>query len=250
MQSLHEQGRCFQLKYCGEQTDELLHRLDDFIEATEQRAPVRIRAPYPLKREEPGTPHFEEARWERAIWKEWHDARPMSFVPGVCRSVVSYQVMLRDENKRDEGWGEVDLLGRSETDRPVVIELKGASSNEPPLRGIVEGLTYAIAVRKAWIPCLRQQWYEALKTDSLEMTLLQVPIIFAAPAEYWEGVTGRRAKAGVVPRPAWQSLQLLMKALRARNMPVSLVRLEATNVAAPSGISGYEVDVATLLLPR
>src|SRR5215217_1080991 len=74
------------------------------------------------------------------------DSCRSEFIPNVCRSVVSYQVMLRDANT-DKRWGEVDLLGRFPQGWPVVVELKGASSKEPPLRGIVEGVAYAIALR-------------------------------------------------------------------------------------------------------
>jgi hypothetical protein len=62
-------------------------------------------------------------------------------------------------------WGEVDLVGRSPEGAPVVIELKGASSNEPPLRGIAEGVAYAIALRQAWRRCFGKQWCDALQID-------------------------------------------------------------------------------------
>jgi hypothetical protein len=159
--SLHAQGEVFQLKYLAQQAEALLDGIDDLIAATKRRAPVRAKQPYPLFRDAAGAPTNEEVRWERAIWSEWHERRGEDFIPGLCRSVLSYQVMLRDTNE-DTGWGEVDLLGRSPEGAPIVIELKGASNTETPLRGIVEGVAYAIAVRKAWSPCFGKQWCDAL----------------------------------------------------------------------------------------
>jgi hypothetical protein len=51
--------------------------------------------------------------------------------------------LLRDANA-DKRWGEINLLGRSPEGWPVIIELKGASSTEPPLRGIVEGVAFEL----------------------------------------------------------------------------------------------------------
>jgi len=118
------------LKYLAQQADALLDGIDDLIAATKRRAPVRTKQPYALTRDAPGTPTNEEARWERAIWSEWHSSHREDFIPGVCSGVVSYQVMLRDSNT-DKQWGEVDLLGRSPEGAPVVIELKGASDVPP-----------------------------------------------------------------------------------------------------------------------
>lgn len=149
--SLHAQGDVFQLKYLTQQAETLLTCIDDLITATELAAPVRKKQQYVLVRKSAGAPVNEEARWERAIWSEWNKNRADDFLPGVCSSIMSYQVMLRDANT-DKRWGEIHLIGRSSAGAPVVIELKGASSNETPLRGIVEGVAYAIAIRKAW-PC-------------------------------------------------------------------------------------------------
>ena len=110
-ESLHVQGDAFrQLKYIANQAEAFLDGIDDLIAATQRRAPIRVREPYRLLRDAPGRPENEEARWERAIWSEWHEQRSEDFIPGLCTSIVSHQVMLRDSND-DKKSGEVDLVG-------------------------------------------------------------------------------------------------------------------------------------------
>ena len=244
-QSLHAQGEVFQLKYLAQQADAILGGIDDLIAATERVAPVRTSQPYALVREAAGAPTNEEGRWERAIWSEWNASRPEDFLPGVCSKVVSYQIMLRDTNT-DRKWGEVDLLGRSPDGAPVVIELKGPSSNEPPLRGIVEGVAYAIAIRKAWAPCFGRQWCDRLQIAT-EQSDGVCSTIFAAPADYWERVTGQQGPAWRVPKAAWEAILRLMQAFAERQLPVSLVRLHAADPETPRGISASLVDPASLV---
>jgi hypothetical protein len=244
-ESLHVQGDAFrQLKYIANQANAFVEGLDDLIAATQRCAPVRLREPYPLVRDTPGSAANEEARWERAIWSEWHVRRSEEFIPGVCTSIVSYQVMLRDSNK-DARWGEVDLLGRSPEGAPVVIELKGASSKESPLRGIAEGVAYAIAIRHAWGQCFGRQWCQALHID--EDSDCIGGTVFAAPADYWERVTGQRGAAWRVPKAAWQPLVRLIQALSERQLPVSLVRLDADDPQLPKGIRGSLLDSASFV---
>jgi Holliday junction resolvase-like predicted endonuclease len=52
--------------------------------------------------------------------------------------------MLRGSNA-DENWGEIDLLGATETNMPVVVELK-IKPREYLLRAIVEAAANGIAV--------------------------------------------------------------------------------------------------------
>ena len=241
--SLHAQGDVFQLKYLAEQAELLMDGIDDLIAATERAAPVRTRQPYVLKRTVGGSPINEEARWERAIWSEWHDADE-EFVPGVCSGIVSYQVMLRDRNA-DKGWGEIDLLGRSPEGWPVVIELKGASSNEPPLRGLVEGVAYSIALRKAWTECLASQWCNAL--GIADVADCDFRTIFVAPTEYWNRVTGQTGPKWSVPKDGWQVIARLLRGLGERRLPVSLARLDAADAIAPRGIRASLVEIDSLL---
>jgi hypothetical protein len=199
-QSLHVQGDVFQLKYLAQHAAALLEGIDDLIAATERAAPVRARERYVLSREGAGIPTNEEARWERAIWSEWHKEGDAEFVPGVCSNVVSYQVMLRDSNT-DKQWGEVDLLGRSPEGWPVVVELNGPSSNEPPLRGIVEGVAYAIALRKAWTPCFGKQWCDVCRIPEPEHSEWTARTVFAVRRRIGNASPDSKDRRGECQKP-------------------------------------------------
>ena len=123
-------------------------------------------------------------------------------LPGTCGSVLTYQTMLRNTNK-DEGWGEVDLLGlRPITLTPVVVEVKDARGSDTPLRGIVEGAAYAVALRKAWPHRLRTDWLQVLsrrlgpdlaeQINAIPATLDEITVVMAAP-EAVLGETYRRS---------------------------------------------------------
>src|SRR5213595_3536555 len=85
--SLHSMGRLFQLKYLAEQANQLLASLDVATATTELKAPVRSKQPYVLSRAATGSPRGEEARWERVIWREWHEREQnREFIPGLCTS--------------------------------------------------------------------------------------------------------------------------------------------------------------------
>ena len=140
-----------------------------------------------------------ETEWERALWAEYHTTNTVTptrpLLPGLCGVIVTYQTMLRNSN-RDRGWGEVDLLGvRPKALTPVVIEVKDARGGDTPLRGIIEGTAYALALRKAWSHRLREDWALALAAQlgpevsargqpALPPALAVVPVIIAAPEAY------------------------------------------------------------------
>jgi hypothetical protein len=250
-QSLHLLGRSFQLRHLERQASELLEGLDAAICATELVAPVRAKSPYQLSRSQSRTPRGREAVWEQAIWREWHVApqRATDFIPGVCRAIVAYQVMLRDTNL-DTGWGEIDLLGVASDGLPVVIELKADSSTEPPLRGIVEGIAYAIAVRRAWSQGFARQWTDSVSTPTEPLSLPDSFLsraVFAAPGAYWDRVLGRKGPKWRVSAAAWARILDLTAAFAARNLFVTLARLEASDDRAPSGITVEVVSKAEIL---
>lgn len=69
------------------------------------------------------------------------------------------------DSKHDEDWGAIDLLGASDDNLPVVVELKAPRSNDSPAEMLVQATAYAVAVKKAWPQCLRSEWASALKID-------------------------------------------------------------------------------------
>src|SRR4051794_30593228 len=162
---LHLLGSRFRLAFTEGHADQLLQHLDEYIRLTEAAAPVRKR-PYQLAQPSRLFRRTGETERERALWAEYgvsaEPHRPL--LPEICGPVLTCQTMLRNTNK-DEGWGEVDLLGlRPITLTPVVVELQDGRGSDTPLRGIVEGAAYAIALRKAWPRRLRTDWLHALTT--------------------------------------------------------------------------------------
>lgn len=63
--------------------------------------------------------------------------------------LVGLQVPLYDNNLKN-GWDKIDLVGIGHEGEPVVIELKGPDAEDKPLRVILEGVAYAIALKKVW----------------------------------------------------------------------------------------------------
>ncbi len=237
---LHLLGSHFRLAYTARHGEQVLQHLDEYIGLTEAAAPVRKR-PYQLAQPARLFRRTGETEWERALWAEYGvSAKPQrSLVPDICGPVLTYQTMLRNSNK-DDGWGEVDLLGlRPITLTPVVVELKDARGNDTPLRGIVEGAAYALALRKAWPHRLRADWVQALskwlgpemadRFDALPTTLDDVPVIVAAPEQYWDRRIGDPLTHtnGRVPPDAWPVLRALISALAERGIRVVCARLRA-----------------------
>src|SRR5438045_3033811 len=77
-----------------------------------KRAPCGNEGPHPLFRDP--RPHladprdeWRECHWEEALWRKYGQDNSAA-VPGLWARLISYQVMLRDTNKGDAGWGEID----------------------------------------------------------------------------------------------------------------------------------------------
>lgn len=223
----------FPLSFIESRCAELLQKLDYAICATHEDAPLR-RSSYKLTRPDGRDPNGPEAILEQRLWEEWGPkANKSPLLSPVCEFVQTYQVMLRDTNKKDRKWGEVDLLGCSSSRRPVVIELKAAASNDTPLRAMVEGAAYAIAIRKAWNTNKSgfvSQWDEATSAGPFPKALLPefldvCPVLCAAPEAYWKRLLGPRGKARHVPRSAWKRLCALSQALSIRGIPITFASL-------------------------
>jgi hypothetical protein len=249
--SLHLMGEIFRLKHMAVHGAELLEGIEQAIRATRAAAPIRSKVPYSLRREVAGTPANQEAQWERAIWSEWRPGKAKTqFLQGVCSSILTYQMMLRNTND-DVKWGEVDLVGISPSGLPVAIEIKRPGSTEPPIRGVVEAVAYAIAIQEAWKSDFADQWRAELERLGLTPPPPSSPsperLVFAAPAEYWERCTGRRGKAYRVPLDAWTVLFALCSALQEQGLDISLARLDATDPASPGGITARLISEDEIL---
>jgi hypothetical protein len=226
----------FQRQFLAEQCQDLANCLSDAIAATMKAAPIRVGKRYIHDRSESRATQAEEARWEDALFRSrWADPPAGSGAP--WKRLLTYQVPLQNATS-DENWGEIDLLGVSDSDLPVVIELKAPGSEESPAEMLVQATAYAVAVRKAWPSCLRAEWAETLHVspDSLPEELDRCEIVCAAPSEYWDNWVGDPARSASDP---WAAISELRRSLAKSGYPAQFVRLDHEG-PGPSNISVAE----------
>jgi hypothetical protein len=103
--------------------------------------------------------------------------------------VAEYQVPLKA--RQADSLGKVDLLGLDEQGHICIIELKAADSSEPPVRAVLEALSYT-AILFANLDTLVREF-----ADRRVVVRNAVPrVVVWAPERYW------RAHAGAVPHLA------------------------------------------------
>ena len=218
-----------------EHAQEVLDNFDQFLEMTKAVTPLRQPRRgrpdlYMLTTDRTKTMHStsEERRLERAIWKQFGDENQPR-VTKDCRWVQAYQVPLKNSDE-DKGWGKLDLIGVSEEYTPVVLELKRGKGDNP-LRMLIEGLTYALAVQKAWNSDnghLRKEWRsrvpEVSKKIAEDHVLKEIPIIGIAPVEYWQRAVN--GEAGLVPETVWPLLAQIISKCRDAGFPVTFATFE------------------------
>lgn len=250
--SLQDVMNRIQLRFMDEQAQQMVSHLDALIERTEEVAPVRTAAYALTRKPEVRTfgctgrekDRWQEKQWEDACYHAWSDNADGLSTPVPFRRIVSYQVMLRNTNA-DTGWGKVDLLGASAESLPVVIELKSKIS-EYLLRAIVEGVAYAVAIKKAWSQDkphnLRVQWEERLALGHLAETLTAVAVVVAAPSACWarwKGDAGQE-KSFRVQKEALEVIADLRTMLNRRGYPVSFVEVLGGKSADAHGLPTIE----------
>lgn len=228
-----------QKSYIGAQSRYLTKHLADVIAATHSVAPERKRD-FNLNGSPTGNiaPTSRERIWERSIFLKWERNDAYS-IPGCWHRTVSFQVPLRSV-QTDASWGDVDLLGVAKTGIPVVIELKkdphphngGQTENsESPMRMVLQGVAYAIAIKKSW-PHMREEF--ATRVTQIvgdpfpppPDVLTTVPIVAAAPAAFWIDwlpVTGK-GRSEIMTQD-WEDFSKLLNALKSAGFPVSFLSI-------------------------
>ena len=242
-----------QISKMKQHSEKLIEFLDVEIEQTYAAAPKRVQG-YKLDRTERRNPDQKqrERLLEKAIWKRWQYESVSNnnepFCPNLCYYIQTFQMPLQGQ-RTDKSWGKIDLVGVTEAGLPVVLELKRESSSETPLRMLVEGLAYAVALRRAWNEgFLRQEWMQVVTNRSERFvapeTLLNVPIIGIAPNKYWDTKIGKLNKKskGKIPEEAWEPFNELCVACSRRGFPVKLLSFKAdandeTGVPIIEGVS-------------
>lgn len=208
----------FQLAFAKEQTEDILRNLENLIENTRCKAPVRTKDFCLTRRTNPKLTH-EEDKWERAMYEKWGPLKGSGEYVPTCKRIQTYQYPLQ-ASRKDRCWGKIDLLGIGPDFLPVPNELKKRKTNESPLRMLVEVAAYGFAIRKVW-PNLRKHWIKAVHgfgaspsnfpetLDDLKLTLVGV-----APEEYWCRCLGllTGTKEGKFPSAAWPPFWKLVDA--------------------------------------
>jgi len=219
---MHLIKRVFQKRFLGSQCRDLANCLEAALDATEAVAPVR-KNPYIIQRSNRRRAlAHDEARWEETLFCELKDPPPDSGAP--WKSLLSYQVNLPNR-KDDKDWGEIDLLGVSRQQLPLVVELKGPRSKESPAHMLIQVTAYAVALRKAWRSALRHEWAKKVAKQVPE-ELSVVELVCAAPVEYWRNWTGDTPRARTVNPDVWAAIAALREDLKLRGYPSVFVRLD------------------------
>jgi hypothetical protein len=222
--SLHLLKHKFQKRFLAQQCTSLTNCLTDALAATATAAPVREN-PYIIDRPKPrGSLAHDEARWEEALFWQWKDPGPGRAAP--WQRLLTYQVNLPNKQAADD-WGEIDLLGVSTQQLPVIVELKAPRSAESPAQMLIQATAYAVALQKAWATCFRHEWDRSVTHGAvlLPEELRRCELVCAAPSEYWERWTGDTSRARAVKPAAWAAFGDLRNALESNGFPSIFLRL-------------------------
>jgi hypothetical protein len=204
----------FQLEFAKEQAKDILLNLPNLVKNTIDKAPMRegdfhVNRTTSLQLGRKKVKHYEEHKWERAMYEKWGPKGAGEYVP-VCKGIQAYQYPLQG-SFRDRYWGKIDLLGIGADFLPVPNELKKPKTNESPLRMLVEVAAYGFAIRRVW-PNLKAQWVKAVhrfgaSPSEFPETLddVKVALVGVAPEEYWCRCLGLlpSTKEGKFPSEAW-----------------------------------------------
>lgn len=179
------------------QVEALVAQLGELIGSTRDYAPGREkdfkldRGESSLASERNEGEKLSERKLEFSLYEEFSK-------PGKLKGQISehlthipcYQLPLKAPGKKtlSKGWGYVDLLGCAPDKAPSIIELKKAASRESPLRMIVEGLAYAVAIQEMWKQKgndFQNDWFNAIDAKDVNIDLDKIKIIGLAPDDYW-----------------------------------------------------------------
>ena len=234
-----------QLTHVQLHAEQFLEHFDELASLTKQTAPIRQPNPgrddlYLLETDRSMGVDIQirERALERAIWQsclppndtdEW-------LLRFCCRKIQAYQVPLK-QSEADKGWGKLDLIGVSSQWTPMVLELK-QEVGDNPLRMIAEGLSYAIALRRAWDDGhFKECWAKVMKAQydqESPVELGQLSVVGIAPKEYWQrAVFGPQ---GLMPRQAWVTLKSITKRCEAAGYPILFAEFDVVESESPTSI--------------
>lgn len=233
-----------QKSFLFQQCEELARTLDAAIAATTRAAPSRKREQLHfnhrhtrLSVEEMGHSKSHPGVIRDSDERKLEDALLSAFctdatsIPGLWTRIVAKQYALFAEQEKG-GWGYIDLLGVS-NNQPVVIELKKATSTEPPLRPLIEAASYAIALKKNWA-----SFADAFAAVHGTVSTAEdpIPLVVIAPRSYWDSWSGQQP---------WNApYRTLVDALAAHGYPAKFASIRAKlrdRVYAPESVQVEEI---------
>ena len=209
-----------------EQCSWLNKELDAALEATRALAPDRVKRGknFGLSRriQQPRPKNGEERQLEWDIYDRWglklhsHDGEHP-----LLKRVLGFQVPVYD-NRLHDGWDKIDLVALTHSGDPTICELKKGSSEEKPLRPILEAAGYAVALKKVW-KGFRKECQKLLSDKGIDIDLSAEPNVFRlmvlAPSSYWNYLFKCK---GITPEH-WRHLLELTNSLGQQGFPVSFV---------------------------
>ena len=209
--------------YLREQSDHIREDLVDALRQTREQAPVRsLEQTFRLLNAEARLlgddmdDRSGERRLEDAIFARWRIGQNDSAVPELWRGIAGKQVPLFDKKTRD-GWGHIDLVAVGHDWLPVVVELKKGDNRECPLRALLEGVCYAVALDKAW-HSFGGEYADLLESvppaNSLNLNADWKPkhVALMAPSGYWAHWRNGRGRDNRVTL-GWPAFRQLVSAL-------------------------------------
>lgn len=225
-----------QMEYLPAQCRWLLDELDVALAATEELAPSRSREQgFQLKirvqQERPKSGEERKLEWD--LYQKWGLRKESQNAEhNLFQRLIGFQVPLYDNVGRD-GWDKIDLVGLDSNGVPVVVELKKEDATDMPLRIIMEGVAYAIALKKVW-PLLSAELAPLLPSALPNMTLGNTPrqftVCLLAPENNWKRFD-THFRSPSYPNH-WKILDELLRKLDNAGFPVkfgSVARQAETN---------------------
>lgn len=208
--------------YIESDSDFVRRNWSEIRSCTERESPKRTQD-FRLVRIPTDEASVEERRLAISMYNKWHD-KEMRTKKRRLDKIVAEQVPLFDCKEKNQ-WGHIDLLGVSKSS-PVVIELKKKPSardngtttaSETPLRMLLEGLGYAVALQSQEV--FWSKWKELFPPCKDK----SVSVICAAPASFWVDWLPITEKGNMFQKKARTKFHELVKHVREDGFAVDFV---------------------------
>lgn len=222
--------RYFQRAFAKEQCRELSKCFNTLCKNTIKKAPLRQNDFRFTQERGNEDPRIEERRLEQAIWKKYCvgiEPDP-SFFLGFCEKLVGYQIPIQAPGNRENNlsWGEVDLVGISTSNEPVLIELKKEKADDSVHSVLVEIVGYGLAQRAEDCGFLKE-WKKATRQPEHHVPELW-HLVCLAPRRSWLRKLGYEGRNGQMPPGFWSAFKTLVQRVEELKFKVHFASLCVT----------------------